>query len=68
MSTLENVIIKKAHQTESFTEQQILEVARCADPVNGPQYFMDNYFYIQHPVRGKMLYHPYEYQKKLIHT
>jgi hypothetical protein len=29
---------------------------------------MDHFFYIQHPTRGKMLYHPYEYQKKLIHT
>jgi hypothetical protein len=31
-------------------------------------YFMDNFFYIQHPVRGKMLYHPYEYQKRLINN
>jgi hypothetical protein len=29
---------------------------------------MDNYFYIQHPVKGKMLYHPFEYQVKLIDT
>jgi hypothetical protein len=29
-------------------------------------YFMDNFFYIQHPTRGKMLYHPFEYQKRLI--
>jgi hypothetical protein len=40
----------------------------CADPVTGPQYFMDNFFYIQHPVRGKMLYHPFDYQKRLIDT
>jgi hypothetical protein len=40
----------------------------CADPVTGPEYFMSNFFYIQHPVRGRMLYQPFEYQKKLIHT
>jgi hypothetical protein len=31
-------------------------------------YFMNNFFYIQHPVRGKMLYHPFEYQKRLINN
>jgi hypothetical protein len=68
MSTLENVIIKKAHQKESFTEQQIIEIARCAHPVTGPHYFMDNYFYIQHPTRGRMQYHPFDYQSRLIDT
>jgi hypothetical protein len=68
MSTLESVIVKKAHQQESFTEQQILEIARCADPITGPQYFMDNYFYIQHPTKGSMQYHPWDYQKRLIDT
>ena len=68
MSTLETVIVKKAHQVESFTEQQILEIAKCADPVTGPQYFMDNYFYIQHPTKGSIQYHPFEYQERLIDT
>jgi len=27
---------------------------------------MDNYFYIQHPTKGKLLYHPFDYQKKLL--
>jgi hypothetical protein len=29
-------------------------------------YFMEHFFYIQHPTRGKMLYQPFEYQKRLI--
>ena len=29
---------------------------------------MDHFFYIQHPTRGKMLYHPFDYQKRLIAT
>ena len=64
----ENVLVKKPHQTESFTQVQLLEFAKCADPVTGPEYFMSNYFYIQHPTKGRMLYQPYEYQKGLIHS
>jgi hypothetical protein len=29
---------------------------------------MDNFFYIQHPTKGSMVYHPWEYQKRLINT
>ena len=29
---------------------------------------MDNFFHIQHPTRGSMVYHPWDYQKRLIHT
>ena len=66
--SLEGVIVKKAHQMESFTEKQIIEIARCADPVNGPRYFMSNYLYIQHPTKGGIKYTPYEYQERLIET
>jgi len=64
--TLDTVLVKAPHRKETFTEQELEEFARCADPVNGPMYFLDNFFYIQHPTRGKMLYHPFEYQKRLI--
>ncbi len=64
--TLDTVLVKAPHRKETFTEQELEEFARCADPVNGPMYFLDNFFYIQHPVRGKMLYHPFEYQRRLI--
>ena len=66
--TLETAIVKSPYQKSTYTEAQILEFAKCADPVTGPMYFMDNYFYIQHPTRGKMLYHPFEYQQRLIET
>ena len=52
----------------SYTEHQIHELARCADPVTGPQHFMDNYFFIQHPTKGAIQYHPFEYQERLIET
>ena len=65
---LEAAIIKTPYQKASYTQQQIIDFARCSDPISGPAYFMDNYFYIQHPTKGKMLYHPFEYQKSLIDT
>ena len=65
---IETTIIKSPYQKVNFSEEEITEFVKCADPVNGPQYFMDNYFYIQHPVKGKMLYHPFGYQVKLIDT
>jgi hypothetical protein len=29
-------------------------------------HFIKNYFYIQHPVKGKLLFEPYEYQVRLL--
>jgi hypothetical protein len=65
---MEQALVKTPHRKEIYTEAELLEFAKCADPVTGPLYFMDNFFYIQHPTRGKMLYHPFEYQKNLIYT
>jgi hypothetical protein len=65
---LDYTLIKKPHTAETFSEQQVREFMACADPTTGPEYFMSNFFYIQHPVQGRMLYQPFEYQKKLIHT
>ena len=64
----DSVLVKKPHTRESFTEKQLKEFAKCADPKTGPEYFMSNYFYIQHPTKGKMLYKPFEYQSRLIST
>jgi hypothetical protein len=64
----DSVLVKKPHTREAFTEEQLKEFAKCADPLKGPEYFMSNYFYIQHPTRGRMLYEPFDYQKRLIHT
>lgn len=61
-------IIKSPYQKVNFSEDQIVEFMKCADPDTGPEYFMSNYFYIQHPVKGKMLYQPFEYQQRLIDT
>jgi len=66
--SLDGVLTKRAHIRMNYTPEQIQEFANCADPVNGPMYFMDHFFHIQHPTKGKMNYHPFEYQKHLIDT
>lgn len=67
-AAMETVLIKKPNMRENYTEKQIQEIIKCADPVTGPQYFLDNYFYIQHPTRGRMLYKPFDYQRRLVDT
>ena len=66
--TLETALVKTPYKQQIFTPEQLEAFLNCADPVSGPEYFLDHYFYIQHPTQGKMLYQPYTYQRKLIHT
>ena len=61
-------IIKSPYQKANFTEKQIQEFVKCADPDTGPTFFMSNFFNIQHPTRGKMLYKPFDYQQRLINA
>lgn len=61
-------LVKAPYRRQHWTDEQLQEFMACADPVSGPTYFMDNFFHIQHPTRGKMLYHPFDYQKRLIDT
>jgi hypothetical protein len=65
-STLDTVLVKAPHRRETYTEQELDEFMKCADPVTGAMYFMDHFFHIQHPTKGKMLYHPFEYQRRLL--
>jgi hypothetical protein len=59
-------LIKTPHRKSEYSDQQIAEFAACADPDSGPMYFMEHFFYIQHPTRGRMKYKPFEYQRRLI--
>jgi len=61
-------LAKTPYKKELYTPKQQEEFAKCLDPITGPEYFMSNFFYIQHPVKGKMLYQPFDYQKRLIHN
>ena len=64
----ESTLVKTPYKKTAFTDEQLAEFVACADPVTGPMYFMDHFFHIQHPIKGKMLYHPFDYQKRLIDT
>jgi len=66
--SLEGVLVKAPHRRHPYTEQQIEDFVRCADPDTGPHYFMSHFFYIQHPLHGKLLYQPYKFQDRLIET
>lgn len=59
-------LIKTANIAQKWTEKDIEDLLKCQDHVTGPHFFLENFFYIQHPVKGKLLYKPFEYQKKLV--
>ena len=65
---LEAALVKAPHRQQIFTQTQLEQFLNCADVATGPEYFLDHYFYIQHPTQGKMLYQAYTYQRKLVHT
>jgi len=63
---LDGKLVKTAHSTQRYTEQDIEDLMKCQDLVTGPHHFLDNFFYIQHPVKGKLRYEAFEYQRRLI--
>ena len=62
----DNKFIRAKGRIIPLTPSQAIEVAKCADPVDGYKYFLENYFYIQHPTKGQLLYSPYHFQDGLI--
>ncbi len=64
--SLDGVLTKKAHTREKFSEEQIADLVHCSDPVKGYDYFAKKFFFIQHPVRGKCIFEPFQYQTKLL--
>ena len=65
-TSLDGVLIKKANKQETFTEEQIVDLQSCMDPEKGYLYFARKFAYIQHPVQGKLMFNPYEYQLGLM--
>ena len=55
-------------KTKFATQKELDDFIKCCDPKTGYLYFRDNFFYIQHPTKGSMVYHPWAYQERLIHT
>ena len=62
-------LVKTPYVKTKYSSQKDLDdFIKCCDPDTGYLYFMDNFFMIQHPTKGSMVYHPWEYQKRLIET
>ena len=65
-TALDGVLIKKANRQETFTEEQIADLMKCMEPDDGYMYFARKFATIQHPVRGKLIFDPFEYQERLL--
>lgn len=64
-----NTFIKDPYTKTHFaTEKNLQDFIACCDPQTGYLHFMSNFFYIQHPTKGVMLYQPWDYQKRLINV
>lgn len=62
-------LVKTPYLKTHFRNQKELDdFKKCCDPVNGYLYFLDNFFQIQHPTKGAITYHPYDYQRRLVKT
>ena len=64
--SLDGVLTKKANQRETYTEEQINDLMQCMNPDAGYLYFAEKFAYIQHPVKGKLLFDPFTYQERLL--
>lgn len=65
--SLEGNLIKKAHAPQRYTLEEVNDLEKCMDPVDGPLYFCKKFIKIQHPTRGSVPFEPYGYQERLIH-
>jgi hypothetical protein len=68
MKSLDGVLTKKANTREKFSEQQIQDMMDCMDEDLGYLYFAKHFAFIQHPVQGKLLFDPYQYQERLLES
>jgi len=66
--SLDGVLTKKANQKETYTEAQIQDLLLCMDPDEGYLHFARNFAHIQHPTKGKLIFEPFEYQLRLMHS
>jgi hypothetical protein len=59
-------LVKRAYKKISYSKEQIDELKKCMDPETGPRYFIENFMYIQHPMRGREKLNLYDFQLDLI--
>jgi ABC-type oligopeptide transport system ATPase subunit len=64
---LEGNIIKKANTKQKYTKEQINQLRKCsAANEDGHYYFMENFGHLKHTSKGRVLFKPFDYQKRLI--
>ena len=68
MSNTPSLVKNPYTKTVFKTDKELQDFIKCCDPDTGYLYVMDNFFMIQHPTKGSMVYHPWAYQKRLIDT
>jgi hypothetical protein len=68
MANNNNKLIKNPHAVHKFTQKDIEDLMACQDPVTGPRYFLNNFFYIQHPKLGQIQYNAFDYQDELLES
>lgn len=65
-SGTDTALVKKPHSKTRYTLEAIAQLSACMDTEDGPLFFMSNFMYIQHPVKGKMLFAPFDFQRELL--
>lgn len=61
-------LVKRAYTKIKYNAEQIDELKACMDPVTGPEYFITNFMYIQHPMKGRQKLELYDFQIDLINN
>ena len=64
--SLDGNLIKKAHAQHNYSQEELIHLDKCNDPVDGPLYFCKTFLRIQHPTRGAIPFEPYPFQERLI--
>ena len=65
-SNNEPTLTKTAYSSTRYTREQLQQLKSCTDPDTGALYFMSNFMWIQHPIKGRMMFDPYPFQEELI--
>lgn len=61
--SVDTKLVKTPYKKEKFTEDQIQEIVKCT---MDPLYFIEHYVWIQHPVKGRMKFDLFDFQRGLL--
>jgi hypothetical protein len=64
--TADTSLVKQPFSQFEYDSTTLREFQKCCDPLDGALYFMENFMWIQHPIKGSMQFKPFPYQLALI--